>query len=205
VLSRQGVDPVFAAEAVASFEGKARDRDGAFRLLYVGRWDPVKGIDVLIRAVQALPREVELKLVIHGISDRAEERYYAAAMRSLAGGDPRIAFEPAIPRSQLAAILARASALAVPSLWLETGPLVVLEAKAAGLPVIGSRLGGIAEIVREPEDGMLVPAGNVAAWTRAISAMVSARPERALSSTAGKVRTMREVASDMAALYNSLC
>jgi glycosyltransferase involved in cell wall biosynthesis len=94
---------------------------------------------------------------------------------------------------------------AVPSLWLETGPLVVLEAKAAGLPIIGSRLGGIAELVREPEDGMLVPPGDVMAWARAIKAMVYNRPTQAVSPTAAKVRTMREVASDMAALYNSLC
>jgi glycosyltransferase involved in cell wall biosynthesis len=205
VLSRQGVDPAFAAEAAGSFERKERDRDGAFQLLYFGHWHPVKGIDVLIRAVRALPAEVGLKLFIHGVSNCAEDRDYAAAMRRLAAGDPRIAFEPPIPRPQLAATLSRASALAVPSLWLETGPLVVLEAKAAGLPIIGSRLGGIAELVREPEDGMLVPPGDVMAWAAAIKTMASARPARALISELGDVRTMREVARDMATLYNSLC
>jgi glycosyltransferase involved in cell wall biosynthesis len=205
VLNRQGVDPAFAAEAVGRFEGKQSDRDGAFRLLYLGHWHPVKGIDVLIRAVQALPGEAGLRLVVHAVSNSAEDRDYAAAMSRLAAGDPRIAIEPPIPRLQLAATLARASALAVPSLWLETGPLVVLEAKAAGLPIIGSRLGGIAELVREPEDGMLVPPGDVMAWARAIKAMAYNRPTQAVSRTAAKVRTMREVASDMAALYNSLC
>jgi glycosyltransferase involved in cell wall biosynthesis len=202
VLSRHGVDPAFAAEAAGSVQGKDGDRRGTFRLLYLGRLHPVKGIDVLVNAVRALPGEVGLKLVIHGIRDGAEERDYAAAMRRLADGDPRISFEPPIPRAQLTATLARASALAVPSLWLETGPLVVLEAKAVGLPIIGSRLGGIAEIVREPEDGMLVPQGDVMAWAAAIKKMASNHPARALISTPGNVRTMREVARDMAALYN---
>ena len=205
VLNRQGVDPAFAAQAVGRFEEIQYDREGAFRLLYLGHWHPVKGIDVLIRAVQALPGEAGLRLVVHAVSNCAEDRDYAAAMCRLAAGDPRIAIEPPIPRLQLAGALARASALAVPSLWLETGPLVVLEAKAAGLPIIGSRLGGIAELVREPEDGVLVPPGDVMAWARAIKAMATNRPARAVSPTAAKVRTMREVASDMAALYNSLC
>jgi glycosyltransferase involved in cell wall biosynthesis len=51
-------------------------------------------------------------------------------------------------------------ALVVPSVWLETGPLVVLEAFAAGVPVIGSRLGGIAEMVRDGVDGFLFKPGN---------------------------------------------
>ena len=51
-------------------------------------------------------------------------------------------------------------ALLVPSVCLETGPLVVLEAFAAGVPVIGSRLGGIAEMVQDGMDGLLFEAGN---------------------------------------------
>jgi glycosyltransferase involved in cell wall biosynthesis len=205
LLSRQGVDPAFAAQAVGRFEGQECDRDRDFRLLYLGHWHPVKGIDVLIRAVRALPKSAGLKLVIHGVANSAQDRDYAAEICRLVAGDPRIAIEPPIPRPQLFTTLTRASALAVPSLWLETGPLVVLEAKAAGLPVIGSRLGGIAELVREPEDGMLVAPGNVMAWAAAIQTMASNRRARAVSRTAGEVRTMREVASDMATLYNSLC
>ena len=119
-----------------------------------------------------------MSLSIHAVGDGSEERDYAAQIRHLAAGEPRITIEEPVPRQQLALTLARASALAVPSLWLETGPLVVLEAKAAGLPIIGSRLGGIAELVREPEDGVLVPPGDVTAWAQAISAMASNRPAR---------------------------
>lgn len=205
VLSPQGVDPAFATEAARVCQQGERDRDSIFRLLYIGRWHPVKGVDVLVRAVRTLPEEMELELVIHGIGDGEEGRRYATAVRGLAAGDPRIVFQPPIPRSKLAAILARASALAVPSLWLETGPLVILEAKAAGLPVIGSRLGGIPELVREPEDGMLVPPGAVTAWAQAIRTMASNRSAGIRAGAASEVRSMREAAGDMAALYNSLC
>jgi glycosyltransferase involved in cell wall biosynthesis len=205
VLSRQGVDPEFAAEAAQAASGRKRGSDPQFRLLYLGRWHPVKGVDVLVRAVRALPSEPPVTLSIHGIGQGIEEQRYAAAVGRLAAGDRRIAICPPVPRAQLVSALTQADALGVPSLWLETGPLVVLEAKAAGLPVIGSRLGGIAELVREPEDGLLVPPGDVEAWSQAIAAMAAGRS--ALHSRNGNksVRTMCEAADDMAALYASLC
>ena len=205
MLSRQGVDPDFADQATRAASMEDQLYGPEFRLLYLGRWHPVKGVDVLVRAVKAISPETPVRLSIHGVGDGVEERNYAAQIRRLAAGNSRIAIEQPVPRQRLALTLARASALAVPSLWLETGPLVVLEAKAAGLPIIGSRLGGIAELVREPEDGILVPPGDVGAWIKAIRRMASNQPARAAVSAAGKVRTMRKAASDMAALYNSLC
>ncbi len=53
--------------------------------------------------------------------------------------------------------LASYDATVVPSQWLETGPLIVLESFAAGTPVIGSNLGGVAELVSHDRDGWLVP------------------------------------------------
>ena len=180
VLSRQGVDPAFAAAAIDMEErGRAKPRnisEGVFRLLYVGRWHPVKGIDILVRAVRAIRQSVPLELVIHGVGDGPEERAYEAAVRRLAEGDERIRIAAPVARDRLAETLSYGSALAVPSCWLETGPLVVLEAKAVGLPIIGSRLGGIAELVREPDDGLLVAPGEVKAWTHAILCMANKFP-----------------------------
>lgn len=92
-------------------------------------------------------------------------------------------------------------ALVVPSLWLETGPLVVLEAQAAGLFVLGSRFGGIAELVDESDAGELVEAGDVAAWAASIErgAAAARRLAAPISSHTNDV-----VAEEMAALYQSL-
>jgi glycosyltransferase involved in cell wall biosynthesis len=202
VLSRQGVDSEFAQQAAAVRRNHHASAD--FRLLYVGRWHPVKGIDVLVRAVRAIPPEARISLTIHGVRGGAEEQTYAEEMRCLAAGDARIAIEPPIARERLASILAGADALAVPSLWLETGPLVVMEAKAVGLPVIGSKLGGIAELVREPEDGVLVPHGDVEAWSKAITALAAGQGRQRRSTDANPLRTMCEAAAEMAALYDAL-
>ena len=205
VLSRQGVDSTFAMEAAQAISAQAARAASPFQLLYIGRWHKVKGIDVLVRAVREIPQDVPLRLTIHGIGDGPEERACAESIRRLAQGDGRIRIEGSIAHEKLPHVLAQADALAVPSLWLETGPMVVLEAKAAGLPVIGSRLGGIAELVREPHDGMLVSPGDIRAWTAAITMMIRGHKVKPAARAPAPIRTMHDVADDMAALYRSVC
>jgi glycosyltransferase involved in cell wall biosynthesis len=93
-------------------------------------------------------------------------------------------------------------ALVVPSVWLETGPLVVLEAFAAGVPVIGSRLGGIAEMVRDGEDGLLFEAGCPSKLASAIQIFERVQP--ILRSNVGEPKTSGEVASQHLKLYKEL-
>jgi glycosyltransferase involved in cell wall biosynthesis len=95
-------------------------------------------------------------------------------------------------------------AIVVPSVLLETGPLVVLEAQAASIFVLGSRLGGIAELVDENDGGELVEAGDVAAWAEAIVSLVRKHAEGRLPAPTRAVRTISAAAADMAALYRSL-
>jgi glycosyltransferase involved in cell wall biosynthesis len=149
-----------------------------------------------------ISKHVPLTLTIHAVGEGPEERHYAAKISRMAEGDPRITIGSPVARQNLAQTLAKADALAVPSIWMETGPLVVLEAVAAGLPVIGSRLGGIAELVQEPEMGTLVRPGDPKALAEAITRMALNRKATALVST---VRTMGDVADDMVALYQTLC
>src|SRR5204862_1477975 len=93
---------------------------------------------------------------------------YEQEVRDLAGADQRIQFAAPVQRPDVLRTVAGFDLLAVPSLVMETGPLVVLEAFAAGTAVIGSNLGGIAELVEPETSGRLVRAGDVEAWSRAI-------------------------------------
>src|SRR5262249_6880812 len=95
---------------------------------------------------------------VWSIARGEKERTYLNAMIDRAGRDPRVIFheEETSPERIYSSI----DVLAVPSIWLETGPLVVLEAQAAGLVVVGSNLGGIAERVIDGEDGVLVRPGD---------------------------------------------
>jgi glycosyltransferase involved in cell wall biosynthesis len=141
------------------------------RLAYLGRLHPTKGVDVLIRGLRSLPFDAPLELDIYGVAQSGNTGY-ERQLKALAGGDPRISFRPPVPNGQVVNLLRRYHALVVPSQWLETGPLVVLEAFAAGTPVIGSRLGGIAEKVSDGVDGLLVEPGVAGAWYLALKRIV---------------------------------
>ena len=85
---------------------------------------------------------------------------------------------------------------------LETGPLVVLEAFAAGVPVLGSDLGGIAELVRAGTDGVLAAPGSLAAWRDALARLAGDPAEVArLRAGVRPPRTMAAAAAEMEALY----
>ena len=116
------------------------------RVAFLGRADKVKGADTLIKAVRAAP-DLGIELNLYGVTQSPADEDYLDELRRLAVDDTRIRFLPPVPNHQIVPLLKDFHVLAVPSRWLETGPLVVLESFAAGTPVIGSRLGGIAEWV----------------------------------------------------------
>lgn len=194
VLSRQGV-PGTAAPAARGSETRA---EGALRLAFFGRLDPIKGPDTVLRALAAAP-ELDARLDVFGVPQEGEGRAYSEELRRLAGGDTRIHFIGPIAGSEVVRTLRGYDFLVVPSRCLETGPLVVLEAFAAGTPVIGSALGGIAELVRDGVDGLLVPPDAVGAWAAALLRAPSLRS--ALRESVRPPRTMADAAGEMAELY----
>lgn len=167
---------------------------------FIGRWDRVKGVDVLVDAVRRLAPSVRIALTIHGLPG---DTAYEATVRRAAAGDARITFGPPLPRAEVAAALAGFDVLAVPSQWLETGPLVVLEAFAAGTPVVGSDLGGIRELVRDGHNGLLVDASDRDAWSGALARLAGGLA----ADLAGGVSAPRHsaaVAGDMDVIYRDL-
>ncbi|HBO45907.1 MAG TPA: hypothetical protein DD670_18700, partial [Planctomycetaceae bacterium] len=77
-------------------------------------------------------------------------------------------------RADVPAILARSSLLVLPSRW-EGMPNVVLEAMAAGLPVIATNVEGVAELLGDDADGQMVPFGDMAAFAAAVTRVLSDR------------------------------
>ena len=88
---------------------------------------------------------------------------------------------------------------------METGPLVVLESFAAGVPVLGSDLGGIAEWITHDHDGLLLAHDSTEVWSKAIQRI--ADEPGVLSRFRSNIqppRSMREVAMDMLGIYQEL-
>lgn len=174
------------------------------RIAFFGRADRVKGIDVLVRAITAAP-ELAIELDLYCLVQQDSDHEYRALIEALIGKDRRIKFCAPLSQRQVIKVLSEYHLLAVPSGWLETGPLVVLESFAAGTPVIGSNLGGIAEWVQHERNGLLVTFDDAVAWTNALRRCVSDRKLLArLRQGVGTPRTMNDVTSDMAKLYKQL-
>lgn len=205
VQCRQGLPDampdVYAGEAIARPRLGLYSHENPLRLVFLGRLDQTKGIHVVVDAVRthtALP----VTLDVVGIAQGSAGERYRAQLQRLAAGDRRIKFCNAVESSAVVGRMRQYDLVVIPSQCLETGPLVVLEAFAAGRPVIGSRLGGISELVRDGVDGVLVPATQVAAWADAIGGLV-ASPDRlrALREGVRPPRRMALVAQEMFETY----
>jgi glycosyltransferase involved in cell wall biosynthesis len=178
-----------------------RGRDSRVRIAFLGRLDPAKGVHILIQALRS-PPVLNLKMDIFGISQGSRDEQYAWELKLAAAGDSRVTFHTPISDGQVVPVLRTYDAVAVPSQGLETGPMVVLEAFAAGIPVIGSRLGGIEEQVQHEVDGLLVEPASVPAWAEALR-RISHSPALLAHLRAGvrPPRTMMRAADEINAVY----
>ena len=129
------------------------------RLAYIGQIAPHKGVHTLIDAVRRLPSGGRpWQLTIWG--DLQQHPDYTERLRHSIGADPRIHLAGRFENSRVSEVLGACHATVVPSLWYENSPLAIMEAHAAGRPVLTSALGGMAELVRDEVDGLHFEPGN---------------------------------------------
>jgi glycosyltransferase involved in cell wall biosynthesis len=200
VVSRQAVADSFVEKGASAIRPPADPK--VLRIGFVGRLEPYKGPHVLLEALARLPKDLPVRLVIAG---SGTEPPYLRTLEAAAAGDERIEFLGPISHDQLPDFLQSVDVLAVPSNYMETGPLVVLEAFAFGIPVMGANIGGIAERIRDGIDGWLLPFSDSQAWADAIQEVATDRARLArLAANIKVTRTMTTVASEMAAIYREV-
>ena len=138
-------------------------------ILHVARLVEVKGTRYLIRAFDRLARRsADVELAIAG--DGPLKRSLQALVKSL-GLERRVWFLGALPHAQVLAWMRKAAMLVLPSVRTSTGRveglgMVLLEAAAAGVPAVGSRIGGIPEGIVDGQTGFLVPEKDPEALAR---------------------------------------
>ena len=170
-------------------------------VVYAGRLAPEKGLATLVRAA-ALSRQ---RLVLAGSGPEEP------ALRKLAVEvDADIAFTGHLEKPELKRLIGEAQALVLPSEWYENAPISLLEAYALGRPVIGTRIGGIPELVADGQTGLLVEPGDAAMLAEALTALAGLSPTmRAAMGATGRDWVAREFSPDnyrdrTMALYEAL-
>jgi glycosyltransferase involved in cell wall biosynthesis len=154
-----------------------------YDILFMGRVQSHKGIEVLVRAFRALP-DPSLRLHVAGSGPSLD------ACKALAEADDRIRFYGFLTGELRRSLIENADCMVLPSLWPDNYPVSIQEAFQSGPVVIASRIGGIPELVRDGVNGLLVEPGDEAGIGAAIERL-HASPELAAKLRASALETSR--------------
>ncbi|MQA00843.1 MAG: glycosyltransferase [Dehalococcoidia bacterium] len=172
--------------------GAARSRrgiDAAERiLLAVGRIEPLKGLDIFVRALGEMTDLARVTLLVIGGDERAEAE--VARLRAIAseiGVQEHVRFLGPVAHEALPDYYNAADVVVMPSFYESFG-LVAVEAMASGVPVVASRVGGLASTVADGRTGYLVPWRCPEPFAEKVELLLRNEPLRASLGRAGVVR-----------------
>ncbi len=176
---------------------KCKTRSTYLRLALIGNYW-LKGPQVLFDALTMVPTD-RLELVLFG---PMQDHITAKALEALRRTGMSISIRSSYDASQIPEVYQDIDALIVPSIWPETGPLVVLEAMANKTAVIASNIGGMAELVKDGVNGFTFQAGDAADLAQRIQQIID-HPEilAALGRNAPPVQTMADYAREIEDIY----
>jgi glycosyltransferase involved in cell wall biosynthesis len=140
------------------------------RFFFAGRLEAVKGVREILDAFADGDPALGT-LVLAGAGGELEGDVEAAAARL-----PNVEYLGRLPREEVFAQLRRSRAILMPVRWHENNPMSLLEARAIGVPVICTALGGLPDMVGDGEDGFVIPPADVAALRTAIARLAADRP-----------------------------
>jgi glycosyltransferase involved in cell wall biosynthesis len=158
-----GIDTTGLAAGAGAGAGAAAAAAAAARAArpltfgFLGSFAPHKAPHVLVEAMALV--KGDCRALLRGRATDFTD--YSTPLVEACRRDPRITVAGAYERRELPAVLAAIDVLVVPSTWHENAPFVVLEARAAGIPVLASRFGGLVEVVCDDVDGELFAPGDV--------------------------------------------
>jgi glycosyltransferase involved in cell wall biosynthesis len=179
------------------------------RIGYIGTFFEHKGVDLLIRAFLALPENLaaEAQLKLYGDVNQFPE--YVNTLKKLVADWPErgknVSFLGTFPNDQLGSVLEEIDVLVVPSRWYENTPLVMQSALATLTPLIVTDLGGMSELVKHGENGLLFKLNDCESLQQQLTAVLE---DRALlprfASNIKPERTVSQMVDDIESVYEEL-
>jgi glycosyltransferase involved in cell wall biosynthesis len=168
----------------------AADHDGEGRYaVYAGKISVGKGFGVLLDALpQIQERCGDFRLVCFGRADESWQRRIAA--------NPSIDYRGSVAHASVLDAYRGARMAVVPSVWPEPLPRAVLEAQSAGVPVVATRSGGIADAVSDESDGLLVAPGDPEALAHAVTRLWDDEALRSRLAGNGRLSVVRRFSAD---------
>jgi len=167
--------------SIGSPRGPLEEGRGEY-LLYFGRLSREKGVGTLLKACRALESPVPLLIVGEGPERAALEREAHGLPVSFAGYLSGSALSDALKGSRL---------VVIPSECYENAPLSLLEALAAGKPVLGARIGGIPELIDDGENGFLFEPGDASSLAEVLNRFL-ALPDKVAAALGASARVRAE-------------
>jgi starch synthase len=178
-------------------------------VIFVGRITRQKGVPVLLRAASGLIPEAQLVLLAGAADTQEQLAEVTELVDGLRATRSGVFWIPEmLPKHDVIQLLTHATVFAIPSVYEPLG-IVNLEAMACGTAVVGSRTGGIPEVVADGETGLLVPAGEPEPLAAALNTLLSDPDRAAAMGQAGRKRAVAEfgwpaIAAQTADLYAEL-
>jgi len=150
-----------------------------YDLLFVGRLEYAKGVDLLIKAMKLLKYDLNIKIKLCIVGEGRLKTSLLKLTEELKVAD---SVEFLGTRKDIEKLMRKSKVFVLPSRW-EGLPMVILEAMTNGLPVIATRVGGIVEVIENGEDGIVVESDNPEELANAVAKLMSDETLRLTIST----------------------
>ncbi len=181
--------------------GQQRAAGEIVRFGYIGQIAPHKGVHLLVEAFKHLDTSRQAA-ELHIWGGLEVNPAYSQKLREASLRDRRITLHGRFPSSELPDVLATFDYAIVPSTWFENCPLSILESHAAGIPVLTSKLGGMAELVSHEQDGLLFAPGDAADIARSMQRILDDRHLADHLRQGARQRKVRSVSAEMEQLLS---
>jgi glycosyltransferase involved in cell wall biosynthesis len=135
-------------------------------ILYAGNLGEHKGVHILLKAFMRIKND-NIRLNIVGKGDCGKK------LKIMAENDNRIKFHGFLEGNELSKVYKNANLTVVPSIWYDNSPMVIYESLSYGTPVIGSKIGGIPELIEDGFNGFLFEEGNVVELQRLLESLIN--------------------------------